>query len=305
MAFAFRLRFRTAKGFTTDESRFNVQGPGGVLFTIAATPDGNSLRAPGWVSVRHSGYATADEARDIAGKLRCQLLAAGTIKWMGFDFGHDANTAQMSDAFRSEMEQQQGCRIRNNVHGLDVFEEDPVLATKFFSMSATGTVTMRTDAFAQAMASINGESLMFSDRQLVAMELLNDSIFPASTDSQFLTRVSAMEVLCERGRRSADEVAALNSLAITLKELKLGDEDRDSLRQYILNGKKESISDACRRRIGELLGPEKVKVMERIYKARSRLVHAGEGRGQTGEIAGEALTLATDLLRADIGLAAV
>jgi len=302
MAFAFRPRFRTAKGFTTDESRFDVTGPGATKFTIASTPDGTNLRAPGWLSVRHGGFASADEAREVAGKLRRQLLVAGTMRWMGFDFGHDATTSGMFKAARAEAEEHAGCRIRDNVHGLDVFEEDPVMPTKFLSISATGTVTEGTDLFARTMGSVNEAARTLSNRQLVAMELLNDSMFPASTDSQFLTRVSAMEVLCERGHRTDEEVAALTSLAASLKDLKLSAAAHDSLRQHILGGKKESIADACRRRIRDLLGPDKVKLMERIYKARSRLVHAGDGRGQTSEISGEALSLATDLLRTEIGL---
>ena len=301
MSFAFRLRFRTAKGFISDDPWLEVPGPDGVAYEVAASPDG-VLRSAKWLSVRRGGYETGDAAREAAKALRQQLLIAGTVRWMGFDFGRDVVTSGLFDGFRSQLEEKEGARIRNNIHGLDIFEEDLDRPTKFVTINATGTVTMGTKAFAEVMASIQGQPLVLSDRQLVSMELINDSLFPASTDAQFLTRVSAIEVLCERGKRPPAQVAALISLAASLDGCELSTDERKALRQFVLNGQNESISDACRNRVGVLLGADKVDVINRIYKARSRLVHSGEGRGQTAEIAGEALSLATDLLKAELGL---
>lgn len=300
--YSFRIRLRTAKGFTTDDQRLSISFQGGREANLAAIPSSASLKEARWLDVRSTGYTTLEEATLAAEKLRKTLLLAGTIGWMGFDFGLDRASSALSEELRALLEGYQANRIRDSIHGVDVYEEEEGRETRFIEMSAVGFVTASPSTFTETIKNVESKADDLSTAQIISMHLLNDSIFQPSSDSQLLTRVTSMEVLCERNRRSAPVVQALEQFAKAADELALGDEDRDALKTLLLNGKKESIGDACRRHVGALLGKDKIDAFDRIYKARSSLVHAGKGRGTTAEIADEALRFATDLIKADIGL---
>src|SRR5829696_8491328 len=132
MTYAFRLRFRTAKHFATVDQSFEIaadkHGPG---FTIRATPPG-PLRYADWLNVGMAGFATREDAKRHGAQLTERLLLLGVLHSMGFDFGDNQATGSLYNSFhRRELEQESGLRIRDHVHGLDVFEEDPERETRF------------------------------------------------------------------------------------------------------------------------------------------------------------------------------
>lgn len=301
--YSFRLRFKTTKGFTTDDSKLLVFHNGREDY-LAATPAPTTLKEAKWLEVRSTGYATKEDATLAADKLRRHLLLAGTIRWMGFDLGLDRATTLLGEEFRAQLEAQRGYRIRDSIHGADVYEEEECRETKFVDMSLQGSVTADPSVFINTMKAVEQKIADLSNAQIVSMSLLNDSLSVSSSDSQLLARVTAMEVLCERKRRSALLVQALEQFSKASDELALDNEERELLKSFLLNGKKESIGEACRRHVGTLLGEQKIETFDRIYKARSHLVHAGKGRGTTAEVADEALKFATELIKADIGLPA-
>ena len=299
MPFAFRLRFLTATGFTSDAGTFEFPGPGGETLRMEATTGGKPGDAK-WLAVRNGGYKDESQARDAAEALRQELLVVGTLRRIGFEFGHDEVTGGMGKGFREQVEAERGVKIRNSVHGIDVFEEGSVRETIFVDAGGTLTVSTSVDMFFSELERVRRASPSLSRRHVVAMELLNQSCFPASTDAQFLARISSIEVLCKRTKRPQAQRDALDELAESLSHIALDPDAREQLRQHVLYGKKVSIAEACREAVRGLLGPSRVADFERLYKARSELIHAGKGRRQTAELAIDAQSLATDLLRADL-----
>jgi hypothetical protein len=301
MTYAFRLRFRTAKAFTTDEQRITVLGSEhSSELTIAATPEG-TLRNAKWLSVKSGGFGSPEAAREDALKLKDELLLLGAVRYMGFDLGHDQVTSGLFNLFRSQLEEQHGYHIRNNVHGIDVFEEDPERETRFFSFEATGTVSEPPAYFAAFFRRIRAAGLQLTERQRIALELINDSIFPASPDAQLLIRVAAMEVLCQPRSRPEGLRALLSTVLKSLNTVDASPEDKRIVREMLQRGMNESIGQATQRHIRTILGDQREKDFKAIYKSRSRLTHHGRGRGQNAQIAGSALSLAIDLVMAEIG----
>lgn len=301
MTYAFRLRFRTAKPFKSDESRVTVpRDEHGSEFAIAATPD-EPLNAANWLSVRINGFNSAETARERAFKIKDQLLLLGAIRYMGFDFGHDQTTTRIYDPLRSSLEENSGSRLRDNVHGLDVFEEDPEHETRFFSVNARISVTESPAHFVTFFQRIRAASLEFTKRQRIALELINDSLFPASPDAQLLIRVAAIETLCERGPRPEGQRALLSKLLGLLDALVPSTEDKKTIYQMLTREMKEPAGEACRKKVRALLCEPREQDLRLINRARNRLIHGGEGRGQIEQEAGTALSLAVDLTRADIG----
>jgi hypothetical protein len=302
MTHAFRLRFRTAKPFTSDEERLTIpEDAHGPAFEIAASPSG-SLREAKWLSIRMGGFSSDDEARQHALELTDRLLVVGGIRTMGFDFGQNRVTAGLFNVFRNALERENGFRIRDNIHGLDVFEEDPEQETRFFSVEAHASVTEPPALFSEVFRQIRAATVTLSERQRIALELMNDSLFPASPDAQLLIRVSAMEVLADQGDRPLGVRNVLGRLVDMLPQMDADGEDKRIVREILLNLTKESIGQASRRKVRALLGDDRIAEFNLIYRARSELVHAGKGRGQNAEVAGKALFMAVALINAELKL---
>jgi hypothetical protein len=300
MSYAFRLRFRSAKGFVTDEPTVEIGANAAGALVLSAAP-GKKLRESGWFSVRQGGFPSVAAARATGEALRHHLLLAGTIRFMGFDFGPNGpkDLDNVANAHPTTAEVAVGGCIRNEIHGLDVFSEE--LPVRVFSLSATAFVTEPVGIFMDTLSRIHGSGICFSERQLLAMELINDSLFPASPDSQFLTRISAIEVLCTPGRRSEAIVTLISAVQDSLGVHSTDTAALVALRDILNIGKKESISNAIRRRVTQLLGSEAALRAKKLYDARSKLVHDGKGRGQTATLAADALLLACQLVKSDLG----
>jgi len=133
--------------------------------------------------------------------------------------------------------------------------------------------------------------------------LINDSLFPASPDALLVIRVSAIEVLFPTSKRGDDDRTLLSKLTETLEPIETAPAAKELVRDTLRRSAEESIGEACRRRITELLGAERVKEFTALYNARSRPVHLGKGRGGNSENASKALALATELIYADLGFA--
>jgi hypothetical protein len=247
------------------------------------------------------GFESAEVARSTAARLRDDLLLLGCIQAMGFDFGHDSPSTRLSEEFRARLEAESGHHMRDNVHGLDVFADDADRETRFPTVQATGRVTASPETFAEIFRQIRAAALVFTERQRVSMQLLNDSFFPASPDAQLLTRVGSIEVLCEPGQRPPGERALLSKLSDLLPGVEALESEKSAIRELLSRAGTESIGTACRRKVRALLGEQEQEVFRSVYAARSRLVHGGQGRGRSLEAADKARHLAIALLRADIG----
>jgi hypothetical protein len=93
------------------------------------------------------GFASEDEARDFGRKLRAALELSAAAARVGVDTGRDLATSAPGRTVRDEVLQRTGSDVRPNIHGLDVFPNDP--NTRIFTMSATGTVRARPEPLAQ------------------------------------------------------------------------------------------------------------------------------------------------------------
>jgi hypothetical protein len=288
--YAFRLRFKMNKAIDADGSVLMLTKEG-VLppFTLTAQ---NELRDAHWFSIRGGGYATEQEARMAALMLADIFLCLGVERGAGIDVGRGVITTGLGEGFRQKLEAELGARVRNELHGIDVFEDGEV---RFASFNFELTVRDTPGPFLECFQKLMAYPPQLSNRQRICLELINDSLFESSTDAQLVLRVSAIEALCERAPRP-EVVRNLLSMLI----MQLPEDAADEVRNALTRAAEQSIGEACRAKVRKLLGEEREQEFRSIYRARNRLVHDGVGRGQNGEQASKAMLLVRDLARAEI-----
>ncbi len=204
MAFSFRLRVVAPPGHGLTESgqrRISIDTPRwGTIELHAKTPEKADRKS--LIVITGREYSSADEARRAGEAARWALRIAGVSANVPLDLGNDRATSGMARAFREEQEQRFGIQIRNDVHGLDVYEEDdrPV---KYISMEARPSVTASVDKFAQALragfARHEGAGRpSYDEAAALAMDLYLLAGFETSERARFLTLITALEVLSVR-----------------------------------------------------------------------------------------------------------
>src|SRR5580704_778461 len=136
MAYCFRLKFRVGKTIDLPDESALLNVPG---LVHAATITSNKPRLPGvdqWLAIKSCGYSSEEEAWAAALRLKEVFLIAGA-DGMGADFGTDQVRSRMSDEIKRKMREEHNVIIRDEVHGVDVFEDGPV---QHFMFSAQASV---------------------------------------------------------------------------------------------------------------------------------------------------------------------
>jgi hypothetical protein len=288
--YAFRLRFKMNKPIDADGSDLTLTKEG-VSPPLTLTARGE-LREAHWFSIRAGGYATEKEAGSAAQMLADIFLCLGVERAAGVDVGRGVITTGLGEGFRQKLESELGARVRNEIHGIDVFEDGEV---RFASFSLEVVVRDTPSPFLECFQKLMDDPPELSNRQRVFLELINDSLFESSADAQLVLRVSAIEALCERAPRPE----AVRNLILMLIE-QLPEDAAEEVQNALTSAAQQSIGEACREKVRKLLGEEREREFRSIYRARNRLVHDGVGRGQNGAPANKAMLLVRDLARAEL-----
>jgi hypothetical protein len=161
------------------------------------------------------------------------------------------------------------------------------------------TVLTKDDLKATIDAAV-GSATSLTTNQRVAAELLNDSVFNMAPEASFLLRVSAIEVLCPQSGQTEAFKKMVNGLIASIPK-EASDADRDQVERALkMLAARQSVRSACRSKIKQLIGDDKMKQFETIYEQRSKFLHDGAGRGTLGAPADAALALGLELLLADM-----
>jgi hypothetical protein len=98
-----------------------------------------------WLVMNTRGFESAEAASQFAHALRGAVDLSSIVTRLGVDSGVDRATSDVGQLVRERLEREQGTLVRGNVHGIDVFLDDPRVA--IFDISATGTVHCAPDPF--------------------------------------------------------------------------------------------------------------------------------------------------------------
>jgi hypothetical protein len=258
----------------------------------------NKPSTPGvdqWIAIKSCGYASQNEAEEAALRIKDLILIAGS-QGFGVDFGLDKTRSILSDAIKSEIKDKFGTIIRDEVHGIDVFESGDV---RHFEASAHFSAHMELQQFANKVA--EGTDLpRLTAITRTGAELINDSMFTMPVEASFLLRITSIEALSEQDRRSRQVQDLINRLIMVLPCLTDDSTVASLMTNVLAEARKQSVRQACLGKIRLRLGDEAANKFDGLYKLRSKYLHEGMGRGSFSEASNEALQIARDLHMAEI-----
>jgi len=286
VTFGFELRFltpagRTFKGVGIDED-FPLKFPDIIeqisLRQLPRRPN-DVPSSPERFLIKGSGFPTEDAARAFGERLKLALAVIGCETGIGIDVGQNRETSSFATSIKDAVREQHGLQLRDIVHGLDVFPEDPPVT--HFEISGTGSATFSLEGFPGKVADEVTTIKPVSPKQSLALELYNLGQFEPATKARFLNLVTIVEVLANRKRKATGICNQIDELMQSVRASELSDEEKDSLISGLGNLKRESISAACRRIVAESVGEEAAQYFSDCYAVRSELLHDGEtGRPQ-------------------------
>ena len=142
--FRVRFRFRLQKklSIAAKERQLNIDGHEIVL--SAQLPD-SDIADSDWLVMNARGFESEYSAAKFAQKLKTASEISSVAARLGIDTGTNQPTSGFGKAIKDRVRETDGVLLRDNVHGVDVFPDDPAVRIGHFS--AIGTVRASPDPF--------------------------------------------------------------------------------------------------------------------------------------------------------------
>lgn len=292
-----RLRFRLHKQLEigTNEHRLSIAGREAVL--AAPTPE-TAIKDSEWLVINARGFPTEEGARVFGHNLRAAIEVSSVSTRLGVDAGRDLPTSALAQEFKEHLRGQTGAVVRDNVHGLDVFEDDPNVV--IFTLSATATVRAQGDPFLFFASELFDGAASLSEEAKDVVLLLNYALMRPEPVAQIVFAFSAVEMLGQREHWTAAQKQLLAELAAAAEESSTGSEAE---RMEVSGAIKKSLHRLSLRqgvlRLLDRLGLGHLRATwDGIYRERSTLVHGLAPRPGTdySDLASRSVTLCGHIL---------
>lgn len=197
----FRIRFRLPDGIVLKSDKASLRLPtstGGSEYVLDAV-GAKTLNESQWLLIKDAGdgFATEGEAREAGRQAKNAVMWWGAKARAGVDVGDDTSKAVVTQAYIDLYREEQGVRLLNELHGLQVYEEDPELPTQFVAASVEPKVLKSTEDFARHFREAVDRRLEIDEKATLAFELYGLSHFEAAERARLLTLISAIEAASE------------------------------------------------------------------------------------------------------------
>lgn len=313
--YKFRVKFRLppSSGLNHDEPALDIHRPSGQGGYALRASGGQSIKDSQWLALEDSndGFSTEEEASDAGDLVRSAILWCGIQMRLGMDVGDGKAHGGATQYLKRKVRREQGIQLLNDVHGLNVYEKDPELPTRFISGSATAQGLRDVSQFEQHFNEAMDMNLHLTDKESLACELYGLSHFESSVRARFLTLVIAIESISKAQRRSDSAVEHVEQLIEATRNSSLSSPEVASLCSILGNLKNESISKSGRDLVDRCLGQSQYGnktakgFFRDCYDIRCDLVHSGKPTDESinlGHLITELDRLVADLLVSYFGM---
>jgi hypothetical protein len=267
-----RLRFRLQKKLKIDSNKHRLTVARHEVVLNPPTPV-QRISDSEWLIMNARGFVSEDEAREFGTQLKAALEVSAIAARVGVDAGRDLATSSLGRSVREEILTKTGSDIRPNVHGLDVFPDNP--DTRIFTMTGMGTVLACPDPFLSDLDGLHKSALTPSQPVADVILLLNYALMRPEPVAQIVFAVSAVESLGQDESWTDDQKELLKELAAAATRSSTG---TDVERQEVVDAIRKSLHRLTLRqgvfRLLDRLGlPDLKKPWDQLYAERSTLVH--------------------------------
>lgn len=268
-----RFRLRLAKKLNIAESERRLTVADREVVLASGDIDGKPIKESVWLVMNTRGFKSEHDARDFAERLKLSAELASVSCRLGIDAGINIATSGLGAAFKSHLEQTTGAVIRSNVHGIDVFPDDPNVT--IFSFHGEASVLAGPDPFLDGINSLHGCVDTASQRARDIALLLNYALMRTEPVAQIVFAVSAVEMLGQDEEWNVDQKRLLADLAEIAQNARVGTvEERREVAEAITKSlHRISLRQGVRRLLENLGLAHLKKPWDDLYGERSTLVH--------------------------------
>lgn len=270
--FRVRFRFRVQKKLSLEQTKRRLTVAGREVILSPQMPDTNIADSE-WLVMNARGFESVHDAEEFAQKLKASTEFSSAITRLGTNAGVDKPTSGFGKVVKDKFREEHGVLLRDNVHGIDVFPDDP--NTRIAIISATGTVRSAPDPFLSDIDELYGLVDNASPRARDIILLMNYALTRTDPVAMIVIAVSAVEMLGQHEKWSAAQVQLIADTADAAEKSSTGTaQERGEVAEAIRRGiQKLSLRQGVLRLLKSLeLGHLKRK-WDDLYSERSTLVH--------------------------------
>lgn len=295
--FRARFRFRLQKklNIKSKEYRFSIGA-----YDIVLSPQLREVEIcdSEWLVMNTRGFVSEDEAKKFAARLKTACEVSSVATRLGVDSGVNLPTAGVGEIVKRHAIEESGIKIRDNVHGIDVFADDPRI--RIVNINATGTVRASPDPFLADLSHLYNVVENSSQQTRDIILLLNYALMRTEPVAQIVFSFSAVEMLGQNEVWNTNQKQLLNELAIAATKSEIGSEvDRAEVAAAIQKGMyKLSLRQGVLRLLNSLELEHLRPTWDELYGRRSTLVHglAPKPGADYGELAFKTVSLCGQIL---------
>jgi hypothetical protein len=279
----FRLRFNFPEAYRIGSDVEKIELlvlPLGERIRMRSGAIGTPIKDHTEVAVLGGPFASEDQARDAAGKTKRALLYWAIEQRLGIDFGDGKQRSRFTNAGLAELEKRLECPLRNDIHGIDVYEH--VEKLKFVKGDVKATVDKSPLRLIDTFQREYLHTRHLTEKQVLASEIYASSFFDISPRSRFITLVTAVEALLERPKRPDVVEELVEEFKAKTQLPNIDEQTKNSIIGSLGDLKRESITQAGRTLAGRLIpnelfdGQSSADFFTRCYDLRSQILHRGK-----------------------------
>jgi hypothetical protein len=208
----FRLRFNFPEAYRigSDVEQLELLVlPHGEHIRLCSDAIGTPIKDHARAAVIGGPYASKHQARTAAEKSKRALLYWAIEQRLGIDFGDGKQKSVVMNEGLAMLQNIYGYPLRNDRHGIDVYEHVEKLG--FVNFNAKGTLGKDPPRLIDTFQREYLNSRQLTEKQVLACEIYTSSFFDGSPRSRFITLVTEIEALLEPQKRP-DKIQALVTL---------------------------------------------------------------------------------------------
>lgn len=286
--FDFRIRFHLSQNTRINfdaEEHLIIEEKDGKNIRIRSGGIGKPIKDFSDAAIIGSPYSTPEQAREAAEQVKAALLIWAVRGKVGIDLGDGRLRGGLFAPGIKMFEEMYKRPIRNDVHGVDVYEHKDNMM--FVRMAATALLGKDSAIFKSQFIEIYTQRISLTDKQKLASELFCASYFDVSFRSRLITLVTAIEAMLDPAERTNQDKDIIISMEELVSSSSLSAETKESLLSSLQWLKYESIRQAGRNLAVRFLGDQEYAGMtaprffNHCYDLRSQILHDGKPKNET------------------------
>ncbi|WMW56486.1 hypothetical protein RE411_04690 [Agrobacterium pusense] len=271
-SYTVRLRFFSRAKFKVDQAAIDTSIDGVSSKFIALHSE--KLSDGGWLGIIAEGFPTSRIGLEFGRRLKTALLLSAIDQSIPVSVGEDAATARWSEHIKDSIKQQTGATIRENVHGLDVYEDDGSVI--FPSFSGEVSVANSPDAFLQRLDYYMQLEPLTSVECQTALLMLSDAFNASEPLAKASLAISSVEMLAQESGWSKEQKLLLKIAQQAVgndRSISLEDEDRRAVTDAIDRAYRIGVNEGIRKLLRHLNLDELQSEWKAVYSERSKIFH--------------------------------